>query len=98
MGPALVAADERKTHRERRRGKRWYRAPRFNNRRRAAGRLPPSLESVNLNNVQEFAPAVKGDQAAPSQAIFSSGVRNARPRTTVSSRSTHGWRWATHPV
>ena len=30
---------------------------------------------LNLDNVQEFAPAVKGDQAAPSQAIFSSGER-----------------------
>ena len=30
---------------------------------------------LNLDNVQEFAPAGKGDQAAPSQATFSSGER-----------------------
>ena len=40
---------ERRSHRGRRRGERWYRAPRFNNRRRAADRLPPSLESVVSN-------------------------------------------------
>ena len=40
---------ERKSHRGRRRGERWYRAPRFNNRRRAADQLPPSLESVVSN-------------------------------------------------
>ena len=40
---------ERKNHRGRRRGERWYRAPRFNNRRLAADRLPPSLESVASN-------------------------------------------------
>ena len=40
---------ERKSHRGRRRGERWYRAPRFNNRRRAADRLPPSLKSVVSN-------------------------------------------------
>ena len=46
--------EERKSHRERRRGKRWYRAPRCNNRRRAAGRLPPSLESVVSNQEQRI--------------------------------------------
>ena len=40
---------ERRNHRRRRRGERWYRAPRFNNRRRAADQLPPSLESVVSN-------------------------------------------------
>ena len=43
---------ERKSHRGRRRGERWYRAPRFNNRRRPADRLPPSLESAVSN--QEY--------------------------------------------
>ena len=40
---------ERKSYRGRRRGERWYRAPRFNNRRRATDQLPPSLESVISN-------------------------------------------------
>ena len=40
---------ERRNHRRRRRGGKWYRTPRFNNRRRAANQLPPSLESVVSN-------------------------------------------------
>ena len=40
---------ERRNHRRRRRGEKWYRAPRFDNRRRAEDRLPPSLESVVSN-------------------------------------------------
>ncbi|MCY4663171.1 MAG: RRXRR domain-containing protein [Acidimicrobiaceae bacterium] len=40
---------ERKGHRKRRRGEKWYRAPRFNNRRRAPGWLPPTIESIVSN-------------------------------------------------
>ena len=40
---------ERRSHRRRRRSQKWYRAPRFNNRRRVADQLPPSLESVVSN-------------------------------------------------
>ncbi len=40
---------ERKAHRRRRRGTKWYRKPRFDNRRRRAGWLPPSLESIVSN-------------------------------------------------
>ena len=46
---------ERRNHRRRRRGEKWYRAPRFNNRRRAADRLPPSLESVVSNQEHRIA-------------------------------------------
>ena len=40
---------KRKCHRRFRRGKKWFRAPRFKNRRRKKGRLPPSLESICSN-------------------------------------------------
>ena len=40
---------ERKAHRRRRRGTKWFRKPRFDNRRRPADRLPPSIESVVSN-------------------------------------------------
>ena len=40
---------ERRNHRRRRRSEKWYRAPRFNNRRRTNDQLPPSLESVVSN-------------------------------------------------
>ena len=40
---------ERRSHRRRRRSQKWYRAPRFDNRRHPADRLPPSLESVVSN-------------------------------------------------
>ena len=46
---------ERRNHRRRRRGEKWYRAPRFNNRRRAADRLPPSLKSVVSNQEHRIA-------------------------------------------
>ena len=46
---------ERRNHRRRRRGKKWYRAPRFDNRRRVADRLPPSLESVVSNQEHRIA-------------------------------------------
>ena len=46
---------ERRNHRRRRRGTKWYRAPRFNNRRRAADRLPPSLESAVSNQEHRIA-------------------------------------------
>ena len=46
---------ERRSHRRRRRGEKWYRAPRFDNRRRAADRLPPSLESVVSNQENRIA-------------------------------------------
>ena len=46
---------ERRNHRRRRRGEKWYRAPRFNNRRRAADRLPPSLEGVVSNQEHRIA-------------------------------------------
>ena len=46
---------ERRNHRRRRRGEKWYRAPRFNNRRRTADRLPPSLESVVSNQEHRIA-------------------------------------------
>ena len=45
----------RQRHRRRRRGEKWYRAPRFKNRRRAADRLPPSLESVVSNQKHRIA-------------------------------------------
>ena len=41
--------EERKGHRRRRRGTKWYRKPRFNNRCRADGWLAPSLESSVSN-------------------------------------------------
>ena len=40
---------ERKAHRRRRRSGKWYRAPRFDNRRRRDDWLPPSVESVVSN-------------------------------------------------
>jgi len=40
---------ERKTHRRRRRGTKWFRKQRFDNRRRPAGWLPPSIQSVVAN-------------------------------------------------
>ena len=46
---------ERRSHRRRRRGEKWYRAPRFKNRRRDADRLPPSLESVVSNQEHRIA-------------------------------------------
>ena len=46
---------ERRSHRRRRRGEKWYRAPRFDNRRRAADQLPPSLESVVSNQEHRIA-------------------------------------------
>ena len=46
---------ERRNHRRRRRSTKWYRAPRFDNRRRAADRLPPSLESVASNQEHRIA-------------------------------------------
>ena len=46
---------ERRNHRRRRRSTKWYRAPRFNNRHRAADRLPPSLESIVSNQEHRIA-------------------------------------------
>ena len=46
---------ERRNHRRRRRGEKWYRAPRSDNRRRNADRLPPSLESVVSNQKHRVA-------------------------------------------
>ena len=46
---------ERRNYRHRRRSTKWYRAPRFNNRHRAADRLPPSLESVVSNQEHRIA-------------------------------------------
>ena len=46
---------ERRSHRRRRRGEKWYRAPRFDNRRRDTDRLPPSLESVVANQEHRIA-------------------------------------------
>ena len=40
---------ERKGHRRRRRSTKWYRAPRFDNRRRPEGWLPPTIESIVSN-------------------------------------------------
>ena len=40
---------ERKGHRRRRRSTKWYRAPRFNNRQRPEGWLPPTIESIVSN-------------------------------------------------
>ena len=42
---------ERKAHRRRRRGTKWFRKPRFNNRRRSADRLPPSIKSIVSNQL-----------------------------------------------
>ena len=46
---------ERRNHRRRRRSTKWYRAPRFDNRGRAADRLPPSLESIVSNDEHRIA-------------------------------------------
>ena len=46
---------ERQNHRRRRRSTKWYRAPRFDNRRRPADRLPPSIESVVSNQEHRIA-------------------------------------------
>ena len=46
---------ERRSHRRRRRSQKWYRAPRFNNRQRAADWLAPSLESVVSNEEHRIA-------------------------------------------
>ena len=40
---------ERKAHRRRRRGTKWYRKPRFENRSRPDGWLPPTIESIVSN-------------------------------------------------
>ena len=40
---------ERKAHRRRRRGTKWFRKPRFNNRRRPARWLAPSIDSIVAN-------------------------------------------------
>ena len=42
---------ERKSHRRRRRGTKWFRKPRFDNRTRDAEWLPPSLESIVSNQL-----------------------------------------------
>ena len=41
--------EERKAYRRSRRSKKWFRAPRFNNRRRGEKWLPPSIESIVSN-------------------------------------------------
>ena len=46
---------ERKSHRRRRRGTKWFRPPRFDNRKRKADQLPPSLESIVSNQVHRRA-------------------------------------------
>ena len=46
---------ERKSHRRRRRGTKWFRKPRFDNRTRKAGWLPPALESIVSNQVHRAA-------------------------------------------
>ena len=42
---------ERKSHRRRRRGAKWFRKPRFDNRTRKADQLPPSLDSIVSNQL-----------------------------------------------
>ena len=46
---------ERRSHRRRRRGEKWYRAPRFNNRQRDDDWLAPSLESIVSNEEHRIA-------------------------------------------
>ena len=46
---------ERKGHRRRRRGNKWFRKRRFDNRTRSANQLPPSLESVVSNQTHRAA-------------------------------------------
>ena len=55
---------ERRSHRRRRRSQKWYRAPRFNNRRRGADQLPPSLESVVSNQEHRVARLAKRSGAS----------------------------------
>ena len=45
---------ERKSHRRRRRQKKWYRQPRFDNRTRPEGWLPPSIQSVVSNQTHRI--------------------------------------------
>ena len=45
---------ERKGHRRRRRQKKWYRQPRFDNRTRPKGWLPPSIQSVVSNQAHRI--------------------------------------------
>ena len=42
---------ERKSHRRRRRGAKWFRKPRFDNRTRKADQRPPSLDSIVSNQL-----------------------------------------------
>ena len=46
--------NERKAHRRRRRGKKWYRAARFDNRTRAAKWVPPTIESIVSNQTHQL--------------------------------------------
>ena len=43
---------QRRQHRRNRRGKLRYRAPRFNNRRRKPGTLPPSVDSLRIDTIR----------------------------------------------
>ena len=45
---------ERKGYRRRRRGTKWFRKPRFDNRRRPAGWLPPTIQSIVANQVHRI--------------------------------------------
>ena len=45
---------ERKAHRRRRRATKWFRKPRFDNRRRPAGWLPPTIESIVANQLHRI--------------------------------------------
>ncbi len=64
---------ERKAHRRRRRGTKWFRKPRFDNRRRPAGWLPPTIESIvanQLHRIERLAERSGGQTAVIETAKF----------------------------
>ena len=62
---------ERKAHRRRRRGTKWYRKPRFENRSRPDGWLPPTIESIVSN--QEHRTKRLAARSGAASAVIQSG-------------------------
>ena len=67
---------ERRTHRRRRRGEKWYRAPRFDNRVRAEDWTPPSIASVVSNQAHTIRRLA--GFTSPSSVVVESGKFDTR--------------------
>lgn len=51
-GMIKATMNQRRQHRRNRRGRKRYRAPRFNNRKRKPGTLPPSVDSIRIDTMR----------------------------------------------